>query len=232
MGEVRRKILVVDDETKILEVVKAYLMQKDFDVYTAVDGVQATGLFDAIKPELVVLDLMLPGMMGEDVCQHIRTKSDVPILMLSAKSKEADKLNGFRLGTDDYMTKPFSVKELVARVESLLRRSSRSTPVFEEMSYRSGDLIVDMASMTVRKQGEEVALTQSEFKLLQVFVRHPKRAFTREELIALALGDDYEGNDRIIDSHIKNLRNKIETNRQPQYIVTVHGIGYKFVGDV
>lgn len=233
MAEMKsRRILVVDDEVKILEIIKAYLVKQQYDVYTATDGNQAIRVFEAVNPDLVILDLMLPGMMGEDVCQYIRRHSTIPILMLSAKSKEEDKLNGFRVGTDDYMTKPFSPKELVARVESLLRRSSGALPLFDVMQYRDGDLCVDMSSYKVTKQGAEVSLTQSEFKLLGVFVRHPKRVFTREELIQLALGDDYEGNDRVIDSHIKNLRNKIETNSSlPNYIITVHGIGYKFVGD-
>lgn len=232
MANTVTKILVVDDEVKIAEVVKAYLEKHQYEVYTAHDGEMALRLFDALDVDLLVLDRMLPKVSGEDVCAHVRRHSSIPIIMLTAKATEDDKLDGFYMGADDYLTKPFSPKELVVRIQSLLRRANAALPVFSSLSYRDGDLEVDLSAHRVLKQKQEVLLTQSEFKLLCVFLKYPMRVFQREELIALALKDDYTGNDRVIDSHIKNLRNKIETvPSQPNYIITVHGIGYKFVGD-
>ncbi|MDF2819619.1 MAG: resD [Clostridiales bacterium] len=229
MKKTEGTILVVDDEPKIVEAVQAYLESSNYKVVIALDGEQAIKQFDKVYPDLVVLDLMLPKISGEQVCQMIRKKSRVPIIMLTAKVQETDKLNGFNIGADDYITKPFSPRELVARVKSLLRRCSEGvSPLFNKMSWNNGDLEVDFTEMLVKKAGKDVKLTPNEFKLLSTMIKYPKKTFTRDELIDTALGVDYDGFERTIDSHIKNLRSKIEDSSNPQYVHTVRGIGYKF----
>ncbi len=227
-----RKILVVDDEKKIAEAVKAYLEHDNYTVYTSADGEAAIELFDRIKPDLLILDLMLPKLNGEAVCQHIRKYSRVPIIMLTAKSAEGDKINGFDIGADDYVTKPFSPRELVRRVQSILRRCSESVePLYNVMSWNEGELTINMTSREVHRNGILVSLTPNEYKLLSTLANYPKKAFTREELINSALGIEYEGFERTIDSHIKNLRGKIEADTaNPIYIKTIRGIGYQFGG--
>jgi len=224
------KILLVDDEIKIVEFVKAYLEDSNYKVFTAYDGEEALQKFDELNPDLVVLDLMLPKISGEQVCQTIRKKSRIPIIMLTAKSQEDDKITGFNIGADDYLTKPFSPKELVARVGSLLRRSNESiAPLFNIMSWNNDELVIDFNEVTVKRDGKLVKLTPNEFKLLSIMVKYPKKSFTREELIEMAFGIDFDGYERTIDSHIKNLRSKIEDDSSnPKYILTVRGIGYKF----
>lgn len=228
----KQTILVVDDEKGIVEVVCDYLVNAGFQVLEAFTGRQALALFDQQAPDLVVLDLMLPDISGEEVCRTIRRKSRVPILMLTAKVAEIDLLAGFQLGADDYVTKPFSPRQLVARVQAILRRmSDEAFTLSDQLSFNNGDLVIDSLRHEVRKTGEPVALTPIEFKILASLGKYPTKVFTREELILLALEDDYQGNDRVIDSHIKNIRQKIEDDtRAPQYIQTVHGIGYKFGG--
>jgi len=228
----KQTILVVDDEKGIVEVVCDYLVNAGFQVLEACTGRQALALFDQQAPDLVVLDLMLPDISGEEVCRAIRRKSRVPILMLTAKVAEIDLLAGFQLGADDYVTKPFSPRQLVARVQAILRRmSDEAFTLSDQLSFNNGDLVIDSLRHEVRKTGEPVALTPIEFKILASLGKYPTKVFTREELILLALEDDYQGNDRVIDSHIKNIRQKIEDDtRAPQYIQTVHGIGYKFGG--
>lgn len=227
------KILLVDDEPKIVNAVKAYLENSKYIVFTAFDGEQALELFDEVSPDLVILDLMLPKITGEEVCQTIRKKSRIPIIMLTAKIQEDDLINGFHIGADDYITKPFSPRELVVRVGSLLRRSSEGTsPLYNRMSWNNKELEVDFNEMIVKKNGVHVKLTPNEFKLLSTLIKYPKKSFTREELIKIAFGHGYEGYERTIDSHIKNLRIKIEEDGiSPKYIITVRGIGYKFGGE-
>ncbi len=225
-------ILVVDDEVKITEVVKSYLENAGYQVVCAYNGKEAMSLFDKTSPVLVVLDLMLPDIMGEDVCRAIRKRSRVPIIMLTAKVEDADIIKGLDLGADDYLTKPFSPKQLVARVEAVLRRlSSEAVPLASEFSFNDGELIIDGMRHEVRKNGEPVVLTPNEFKILMTMAKYPSKAFTREELIEFALGTDFEGFDRVIDTHIKNIRHKIgDDGRTPRYVLTVHGTGYKFGG--
>lgn len=227
-----KKILVVDDEPKIVEVVSSYLENKGYVVYPAFNGRQALEVFEKVRPCLVILDLMLPDMMGEEVCQCLRRISRVPIIMLTAKSAEEDLLNGLNLGADDYVTKPFSPRQLVARVEALLRRTvNEAVPLAGLISFNNDDLVVDSQKYEVRKNGKVVNLTPNEYKILVSLVKYPQKAFTREELVSVALGEDFDGYDRTIDTHIKNLRQKIETNpKNPRYILTVHGIGYRFGG--
>lgn len=227
-----RKILVVEDEKNILEVIEAYLLKEGFRVITAEDGEMALELFKTEKIHLIVLDLMLPKLSGEEVCTTIRATSDIPIIMLTAKVDEDDKIEGLTIGADDYITKPFSPRELVSRVKALLRRSYRdSNPLAEKLVFNDGDLEVDIDKMIVRKKGENVYLTSNEFKILSSLLTRPGQVFSREQLIELAFGYDYDGFDRTIDTYIKNIRQKIEDNpKSPNYIITVYGVGYKFGG--
>ncbi len=228
-----RNVLVVDDEPKIREVVSAMLTNKGYTVFEAANGRRALELFASENIALVVLDLMLPDIAGEDVCLAIRKKSRVPIIMLTAKAEETDLLMGLNIGADDYIVKPFSLKELVARAEAVMRRSEDDLlPLTLHSSFRDGDLLVDFERNTVKKQGITVPFTPSEMKLLAALMKHPGRVLTRNELIDHAMGSEFEGFDRAIDSHIKNIRQKIENDpKNPVYIVTVHGLGYKFGGE-
>jgi len=230
MNERKKKVLVVDDEPKIVEAVVAYLENSGYEPIVAYDGEKALSLFEKMNPDLVLLDLMLPKISGEEVCKAIRRTSRIPIIMLTAKIGEDEKINGLNIGADDYVAKPFSPRELIARVNSLFRRSDEGVaPLFHTMSWNNNDLELDLNSYTVRKSGEIVNLTPNEFKLLCAMIKYPKKTFTREELIEIAFGVDYDGFERTIDSHIKNLRSKIEDDTtKPNYIVTVRGIGYKF----
>ncbi|MGX8708958.1 MAG: response regulator [bacterium] len=230
MNRNRKRILVVDDEPKIVEVVTSYLEKSGYAVRGVFSGKEAYESFEREKPSLVILDWMLPDTTGEEICRTLRQKSDVPIIMLTAKVEEEDILYGLQIGADDYVTKPFSPRQLVARVEAVLRRTEGdSSPV---LSFRRGELVVDMDGYDVMLSGRPAGLTPNEFKIVGALARHPNKVFTREELIAIVSGDDFNGFDRVIDTHIKNIRQKIETDtRNPEYILTVHGVGYKFGGD-
>lgn len=234
MEAVGKKILVVDDEPKIVEVVKSYLENSGYSVIEVFNGKQAFEAFDRIKPALVILDLMLPDMTGEEICRNLRKKSRVPIIMLTAKIDEENILQGLDLGADDYITKPFSPRQLVARVAAVLRRSEEvEMPLMNLLSFNNNDLNIDLQNHDIKKNGILVSLTPNEYKLLVLMVKYPKKVYTREELIAFTMGEDFEGYDRVIDTHIKNLRQKIETDpKNPKYILTVHGVGYRFGGDV
>lgn len=229
----RKTILVVDDEFKIVEFVKSYLEKEGYRVYEASTGEEGLEMFSRTSPSLVILDLMLPDISGEEICKVIRKKSRVPIIMLTAKVQEEEILKGFSLGADDYITKPFSPRQLVARVKALLRRMEDEVlPLSDIMSFNGGDLVIDNQKHEVRKKGDSVSLTPTEYKLLLTMVKYPQKAFTREELIYMVLGEEYDGFDRVIDTHIKNLRQKIEDNtREPKYVLTIHGIGYRFGGE-
>lgn len=226
------KILIVDDEPKIAEVLVAFLENKGFETIVAHTGQEALRLFAEEAIALILLDLMLPDISGEEVCKKIREGSKVPIMMLTAKAEEADLIAGLDLGADDYMSKPFSLKTLYARISALLRRAKEySEPARSANVFDFGDVQIDFDKNSFIKAGKSVSLTPNEFKLLEVMVRQPGRVFSREELITLAFGDDFDGYNRAVDSHIKNLRHKIEDNpKEPIYIVTVHGLGYKFGG--
>ncbi len=228
-----KSILVVDDEPKILEVVSALMTNKGFRVFSADNGQTALELFNRQNITLVILDLMMPGLSGEEVCTQIRKKSRVPIIMLTAKVEEENVVRGLELGADDYITKPFGLKELYARVEALLRRSGRDLiPLTVRNSWNDSDLVVDFEKGIFLKKNNAFMLTATEMKLLSAFIKYPGKVFTREELITIALGDDFDGYDRAIDSHIKNIRQKIEDDpKNPLYILTVHGLGYKFGGE-
>lgn len=228
-----RTVLVVDDEPKITEVVASYLKRGGYRPVCAGDGNEALRLFGCCAPALVVLDLMLPGRPGEEVCREIRRKSRVPVIMLTAKVGEEDMLRGLRLGADDYLTKPFSPRVLMAKIEAVLRRTGEeAVPLSEELVFGGGELVVDGVRHEVRKNGKPVPLTPNETNILFTMAKYPTKVFTREELITLALGESYEGYDRVIDTHIKNIRQKIEDDsRHPRFLLTVHGVGYSFGGN-
>jgi DNA-binding response OmpR family regulator len=222
------RILVVDDDKKTVATIKLYLENAGFDVSVAHDGRQALEAARAAPPDLVVLDLMLPLVSGMDVCRMVRAESDVPVIMLTARTTEDDKLRGLGLGADDYITKPFSPRELVARVRTVLRRAApKPQPAPAKLQF--GELTVDLERHQVRLRDRDISLTPAEFRLLESLARSPGRVFTRQELVQRAFGYNYEGLDRTIDAHIKNLRKKIEPDRlHPSRILTVHGVGYKF----
>ena len=222
-------ILVVDDEKTIVDVIEVYLKKEGYTVFTASNGTEALKIFNNKKINLIILDLMLPDISGEDICKKIKNQIDIPIIMLTAKVNEDDVLNGFKQGADDYVIKPFSVKQLIARVTAILRRYKVNKN--EIMSFNNRDLIIDKDKCEVKKNGDIVKLTPSEYKLLLIFSENSKKLFTRNELLDKAIGEEIDAIDRIIDSHIKNLRSKIEDNsKEPKYILTVYGMGYKFDG--
>ncbi|MBE0476526.1 MAG: response regulator transcription factor [Coriobacteriia bacterium] len=223
-----QRVLVVEDEDAIRDAVAAYLEREGFWVTPVADGLAAVEAFERHSFDLVVLDLMLPKLPGEEVCRRIRDTSDVPIIMLTAKGEEAERIAGLEMGADDYLVKPFSPRELVARVRALLRRAR-----VEEEPQRGhvvfGPLAIDLAGHRVFLGGEEVDLTASEYKLLVTLSRYPGRVYSRMELVEKVLGYDFEGYERAIDSHVKNLRAKLgDDPKEPRYIHTVFGVGYRF----
>lgn len=224
------KILVVDDEQNIINVVKAYLEKEGFEVLAAMDGETAFSIFSRETVHLIVLDLMLPKISGEEVCSKIRTISNIPIIMLTAKADEDEIIEGISIGADDYLAKPFSVRELVVRVRALLRRTYRdAAPMADILTFNSGDLEVDIKKMIVNKKGKAVNLTTNEFKILITLITNSGQVFSREQLVEKSFGMDYEGFDRTVDTYIKNIRQKIEDNpKEPKYITTIYGVGYKF----
>ncbi|RPI92039.1 MAG: DNA-binding response regulator [Chloroflexi bacterium] len=222
-----KAILVVDDEPKIVQLARDYLEHAGFQVSTASDGPSALAAARENKPDLIVLDLRLPGMDGFDVTRELRKVSNVPIIMLTARSEESDKLIGLELGADDYITKPFSPKELVARVRTVLRRVENQDASAEVI--RAADLTLDLPRMKATLDKREVELTPTEFELLAVLARQPGRVFTRAQLLEAVHGIAIESYERAIDAHIKNIRRKIEPDpREPSYILMVYGVGYKF----
>lgn len=227
----KKTILVVDDEVKITEVVKSYLENAGYKAICVHNGMDALALFDKISPIMIVLDLMLPDIKGEDICKEIRKKSRVPIIMLTAKIEDEDIIGGLGLGADDYLTKPFSPRQLIARIDAIIRRiSSEAIPLANVLSFNNGDLVVNAMNHEVRKNDTPISLTPNEFNILMTMIKYPSKTFTRDELIEYALGKDFDGYDRVIDTHIKNIRQKIDDSKSPQYIITVHGTGYKFGG--
>lgn len=225
-----KRILIVDDEEMIVRTVKAYLDQEGFKTYTASDGEEALRAFKEKGPDLIVLDLMLPRMSGIEVTKKIRATSTVPIIMLTAKAAEADRVVGLELGADDYVVKPFSPRELVARVRAVLRRIDGEAGMAERIS--TGDLEIDLKTREVKVDGKEVELTPTEFDLLAFLARHPGQVFTRLQLLREVQGYTYDAFARTIDTHVKNLRRKIEKDpKDPRYILTVHGVGYRFTRD-
>ncbi|MBI4302939.1 MAG: response regulator transcription factor [Chloroflexi bacterium] len=223
------KILVVDDEPKIVSTVRAYLEREEYRVLEAGNGRQAIDVFQLEKPDLIILDLMLPEVDGLEVCRHIRRSSDVPIIMLTARQEDADKLIGLELGADDYVTKPFSPRELVARVRAVLRRTRPATTPTTGSRLILGDLVIDEERFEATCHGQPISLTRTEFHILAALARNPGRVLSRSRLLDI-LGESYEGYERTIDAHVKNLRRKLATVGPAKGcgISTVHGVGYKF----
>ena len=225
-----KKVLVVDDDVKNTELVKLYLRRDGYKVYTAYDGNEAVRLAGESHPDLVVLDLMLPGLDGFSVFRTLRRDSDVPIIMLTAKTTEENRLEGLDLGADDYVTKPFSPRELASRVRAVLRRLPEETLQRGPEEITHGELVVNFAKHEAHIGENQLNLTPVEFKLLGLFVREPDRVYSRAQLIERVFGYDFDGFDRTIDVHIFNLRSKMEVDpRHPKYIKMVYGVGYKFV---
>ncbi|MDO4321144.1 MAG: response regulator transcription factor [Lachnospiraceae bacterium] len=228
-----KNIFVVDDEWMIREAVSSYLEKQGYRVFAAESGGEALQILEKQTISFVILDLMLPDMSGEEICALIRRRSRVPVIMLTAKTMESDMVNGLELGADDYITKPFSLKNLYARMQAVLRRSSGDLkPLAAKFSWNNGDLVIDCERREVHKRAERIAVTPIEWKILSAFIKYPQKVFTRDDLLAVAFDLDFDGYDRVIDTHIKNLRKKIEDDpKRPVYIRTVHGLGYKFEGD-
>lgn len=226
MREETRKILVVDDEPQIVKVLKAYLEKAGYQVLTALDGREALAVFSRETPDFMILDLNLPGMDGLEVCKVVRRESNIPILMLTARVEEADRLIGLELGADDYVIKPFSPREVVARVRAIFRRAAAEPAKADIIEV--GGLFIDRGLHLVKVAGQVVDLTPTEFEILAVLAGQPRRVFTRLQIMEQAQGSAFEGYERTIDAHIKNLRLKIEPDpKKPTYIQTVFGLGYK-----
>ena len=219
---------MIEDDAIVADTLSLYLRQAGLTVTTAGDGVRGLELARQHGVALVILDLMIPGVSGREVCRRLRSESTVPILMLTARASEEDRVEGFALGADDYVSKPFSPREVVARVHALLRRTAAAPP--EPPPPTSiGELQIDRWKREARLNGRIVALTPTEFRVLDALATYPGRVFTRDELVARAFGPDFEGLDRTVDVHITNLRRKLEPGREPRYLLTVHGVGYKLV---
>ncbi len=225
-----KKILVVDDEKKLLKVIKAYLEKEGYIVKTVSGGNQALEVVKDFQPDLMVLDLMLPEISGEEVCQRVRRESSLPILMLTAKGGEDDKVKGFSYGADDYLVKPFSLSELLARIKAILRRSDYSAAKADVLIYQNGKIRVFPAEMKVLLDQEDATLTKTEFDILYVLLKNPGQVFSRDKLAEKVMGLEFKGFDRTIDAHIKNIRKKLQLDKN-QFIITVYGAGYKFEGD-
>jgi DNA-binding response OmpR family regulator len=231
-GVVKMKILLVDDERRIIEVLEAYLVREGYEIHSADNGIDALKKVKTLNPDLIILDLMLPDISGEEVCRLVRKESDVPILMLTAKSAEDDRINGIVMGADDYLTKPFSPREVVVRVQAILRRVKKSEKV-ERLEFNGKRLVIDLIKKEVTVNGDYITLTPIEYKLLTNMAVNPGRVYSRMDLLEKIQDEGmyYEGYERSVDTHIKNLRKKIEMDsRQPDFIVTVFGMGYKFGG--
>lgn len=226
-----QKILLVEDEAKIRKIVKSYL-QENYQISEAEDGKKALELFSKNIYDLIILDLMLPKISGEEVCQKIRQISEIPIIMLTAKSSEENKIEGFNFGADDYLTKPFSPRELLLRVKAVLRRSSNnSAEKANIISLKEGKIKIFTDEMIVKKNNENCDLTSTEFKILMTLINNANQVLSREQIADKVMGLEFNGFDRTIDAHIKNIRKKLALNKD-QYIVTVYGAGYKFTGDI
>ncbi len=223
------RVLIIDDEESIHDVVRAYLEREGFIVYSATTGADGLATALAKRPNLVILDLMLPDIPGEELCRQLRERSDVAIIMLTAKSAEEQRIAGLGFGADDYVVKPFSPRELVARIKAVIRRSAGAEmPLVEVRQFDGGRLVIDSLQHEVRVNDEPVSLTPTEYKLLTAIAQYPGRAYSRIELVNRVQGHEFEGYERTIDAHVKNLRRKIEPDPSaPSYVLTVPGVGYR-----
>lgn len=224
------KVFVVDDEQLIIDVLQAYLEKEGYEVHSATNGMEALKKINEIKPDFLILDLMLPDISGEEICRQLRQDSDIPILMLTAKAAEEERIQGIVIGADDYITKPFSPREVVVRVQAILRRVGKYSQQ-DELSFNNRELIINLPRHEVSVGGKQAELTPIEFKLLVGMAKNPGRVYSRLDLLEKVQDDYYEGYERSIDVHVKNLRKKIEQDtKNPSYILTVFGVGYKFGG--
>lgn len=225
-------ILIIEDEKKISTIMKSYFEKEGYKVLQAFDGIEGLRVFEENNLDLVILDLMLPKLPGEEVIKEIRNKSELPVIMVSAKVEENNRVDGLRLGADDYVTKPFSPKELVERVKAVLRRIEKyNIPRADIIKTNDGRLEMDLEYNRIFKDGKEISLTKNEFQILKTLFSNPNKIYSRDEIIELTFGYDYEAYDRAIDTHIKNIRAKIEDNpKKPNYIKTIYGMGYKSGG--
>ena len=223
-------VLIVDDDVKLVKLLQTYFDKEGFITYAVYDGLDALVAVREKKPDIMVLDLMLPGLDGWGVCRRIRRDSDVPIIMLTARDEESDRLVGLEIGADDYVTKPFSPKEVVARAKVILRRTHKEMARYAPL--RVGNLVIDLERHQVMQNDQPIELTPTEFKLLELLVANVGKVFSRLQIVEQTQGYTFEGYERTVDAHIKNLRRKIENNpKVPQYIQTVYGVGYKFASD-
>ncbi|WP_058990170.1 response regulator transcription factor [Anaerococcus rubeinfantis] len=225
-------ILIVEDEKGISKIIKSYLEKEGYNVFQAYDGKEGLNYFENEEIDLILLDLMIPEISGEELIKEIRNKSNVPVIMVTAKVNEEDIINGLKLGADDYMTKPFSPKELVQRIKTVLRRIEKyNIPRADIIKTTDGRLEMDLEYNRFFKDGKEISLTKNEFQIVKTLFSNPNKIFTREEIIEITFGFDYDAYDRAIDTHIKNIRQKIEDNpKKPSYIKTIYGMGYKSGG--
>lgn len=226
---VQNSVLLVDDDAKLVKLLKIYFEKDGFIAYTAADGIDALMAVREHKPDIMVLDLMMPGIDGWEVCRRLRKDNDIPIIMLTARDEESDRLVGLELGADDYVTKPFSSKEVVARAKAILRRTNRA--VLRKEAIKIGGLTIDMDSYQVSRDGQVVEVTPTEFKIVELLAINPGKVYSRLQIAEQVHGYTFEGYERTIDAHIKNLRRKLEANpKEPVYIQTVYGMGYKLAG--
>lgn len=223
------KILVVEDEAKIRKIINSYL-KEDYEIFEAVDGQEALEIFKNIDFDLIILDLMIPEISGEEVCQKIRQVSETPIIMLTAKSSEENKIEGFNYGADDYLTKPFSPRELLVRTKAILRRSNNNDKA-SIITLNGGEFKIYPEKMVVKRDNNDCQLTSTEFKILMTLINNAGQVLNRDQLADKVMGLEFSGFDRTIDAHIKNIRKKMELGKD-KYIVTVYGAGYKFIGDI
>ena len=225
-------ILIIEDEQGISKIIKSYLEKEGYNVYQAFDGKEGLDFFENEQIDLILLDLMIPKISGEDLIKEIRNKSNVPVIMVTAKVSEENIINGLKLGADDYVTKPFSPKELMQRIKTVLRRIEKyNIPRADIIKTTDGRLEMDLEYNRFFKDGEEIFLTKNEFQIIKTLFSNPNKIFTREEIIEITFGFDYDAYDRAIDTHIKNIRQKIEDNpKKPDYIKTIYGMGYKSGG--
>lgn len=225
-------ILIIEDEKKISTIMKSYFEKEGYSVLQAFDGLEGLELFNNNSVDLVILDLMLPKLAGEEVIKEIRNKSEIPVIMVSAKVEEDNRVSGLRLGADDYVTKPFSPKELVERVKAVLRRIEKyNIPRADIIKTTDGRLQMDLEYNRIFKDGKEIFLTKNEFQILKTIFSNPNKVYSRDEIIEQTFGLEYDAYDRAIDTHIKNIRSKIEDNpKKPMYIKTIYGMGYKSGG--
>lgn len=223
-------VLIVDDDVKLVRLLQVYFEKEGCITYSANNGLDALQVLRERKPDIIVLDLMLPGLNGLDVCRKIRKDNDIPIIMLTARDEESDRLVGLEIGADDYVTKPFSPKEVIARAKAILRRTSRE--VVRHEPIRAGSIVIDLERHEVTINGQIIESTPTEFKILELLASNIGKVYSRLQIVEQTQGYSFEGYERTIDTHIKNLRRKLEINtKEHQYIQTVYGIGYKFVGE-